>query len=438
MRRRDLVLLTCALTGACGSAPEPVIALGWDAKRADHPLSRAECVQLAIDFAPTAEAWRARLDAARARLDHAGELPNPTLGVEWEDFGLSPHAVTALQTTYPIGLSLSELFLRADRQSEADHELQASIAELLVERRKLALSVCTAYDAIVAAHEGRKLTSELLDVADRALHAAQRRVEVGLDAPFTIERAQAQVAAVHAQLAHEEIDVGGLEMAFAFALGFERPVALQLADGVLPDQGPPAEDAEALLAEATRTRPELVATAAHYAAALDRAHLAASPLRFLPHVAAGPRTNGGHLFGVASLEVELPIFDSGSAEQAEKNADLLAAAAEARATAHRVTEEVLTAATRVEQEAGYLREHAIPLAERQARLREHAEKAFEAGEIEFDALLESMRSEIAARRDLLEAHKSLAEVSWPLALDRWLRDRAEGLPEERTDPQRGR
>lgn len=423
MHRRDRVIaLGCALAAlcGCGTVEEPVIAPGWDAVRADHPLSRAECVQLALDFAPTAAQWRARLDAAGARLDQASRSANPTLGAEWEDFGLSRNAVTALQTTFPLGIALADVFSRARRQSVANHELAAVVADLLTERRTLALSVCTTYDELVAARQALALATELTGIADRAQSAAARRVEVGLDAPVVLARAETEAAELRAQLVLEDDEVRSKEMAFSFALGFRRPVALRLADELLPIPATDETDFEILLADAARTRPELAAASARYAAALDEARLTASPVRFLPRIAGGPRTNGGHLFGIASLEVELPIFDRGEAERAANSAALLVAAAELRLAAHEVTREVLTAAALATDARRFLHDHALPLAERRRDLRSRSEQLFAAGEIDFDALLAAMRDEVRARREALRARAAVGTLAWPLAIDEWL------------------
>src|SRR5689334_18384282 len=91
----------------CSELVEPRLAPGWTAADAAHPLTHADCVELAVNFAPTAAAWQARLDAAQAALDQASCLPNPLLGITAEGFGWF-HSVpaSALTTTISLGMEL--------------------------------------------------------------------------------------------------------------------------------------------------------------------------------------------------------------------------------------------------------------------------------------------------------------------------------------------
>ncbi len=88
MRACDVAIAGLVLLVACGSVHEPVVAAGWVPAEAARPLHREDCVRLAVDFAPNAATWKARLDGAEAQLSQASKLPNPTFNINWEDFGL--------------------------------------------------------------------------------------------------------------------------------------------------------------------------------------------------------------------------------------------------------------------------------------------------------------------------------------------------------------
>src|SRR5262245_3209479 len=95
----------------CATVVEPVLPPGWTAADAAQPLGHADCVRLAVRFAPNAAAWQARLDAAQAALDQAGTLPDPLLGLTAEGFGwFRSVPAAALTATLSLGMELDRLF----------------------------------------------------------------------------------------------------------------------------------------------------------------------------------------------------------------------------------------------------------------------------------------------------------------------------------------
>src|SRR5262245_16630608 len=141
----------CVVAGlvGCASVEEPVLPPQWTAADAEAPLSHEDCVRLASRSAPTAAAWEAKRRSAEASLRQARAIPNPTLSVEWEDFGLYPGSSSeAVQTTFPIAIALDQIISRPRRVAAAEYELEAGLADLLVERQKLAADVYRAYDEV--------------------------------------------------------------------------------------------------------------------------------------------------------------------------------------------------------------------------------------------------------------------------------------------------
>jgi len=417
MHRRDVCGVALLALAACGSVNEPTIAPGWTAAEAAKPLHRSDCVRLALAWAPGAAAWKARRDAAEAELRQAKTLPNPSLLVEWEDFGILSAAGSLVQTTYSLGIALSDLFSTSGRGTAATHARDAVIADLLAERRNLALDVCRAYDQLLAARKGAELAKRLAANQQRARDAVARRVRVGLEAGVDLQRAEVEVMEAEAEAAQKHNEARAQELALAFALGFARPVELQLADDLITEIEAPVGDLEALLATAAETRPEIAAAKARYESELERLHLAASPVRFLPTVAPGYRTLDGEHLGVASLDLELPVFDTGSARIAAQDAGLLAAAAAMRKAAQATAQDVAAAAQQWTAAQAFLHEHAEPLAARRRTLRADLERLFEAGQASFDTMLVARRDELRAEQTRLTAALSLSEAAWPLRVD---------------------
>src|SRR5207247_2357893 len=123
--------------------------------------------------------------------------------------------------------------------------------------------------------------------------AVDRFVVSGLAARVELERAEAELQTARAARARAENEARAKELALAFALGFERPVELELADPPTSESPLESAELESLLAQAAERRPELAAARGHYEAELERLKLQASRVRFLPTVGAGYRTESG-------------------------------------------------------------------------------------------------------------------------------------------------
>jgi outer membrane protein TolC len=376
---------------------------------AAKPLSRADCIDLALHSAPNRAAWKARIDSAKANLAQAGRLPNPTIALGWEDFGLNAAAAGhAVQTTLSLAMALGDLFARERREKAAKHEWLAEEATLRAEIAVTSGEVARDYDRLVAARARAALSRELAQVAEHQCAAMDQFVAAGVLAAIERKRAEAELVQARGEAATKEAEARALELGFAFALGFERPVELSLEDTLTRADRAADLDLEKLLTRAIQQRPELKAASESYAAELERLRLRASRVNFLPTIGGGVRTEGNELRGVASIEAELPIFDSGSAAEASADAALLAAAAHARSAAQEVAREVCTAADRRRAAALFLDSHARELSLRRRRLREDSERLFSAGELDYLALVQARRDEVEARELELDAELSLA------------------------------
>ena len=448
-------LLAALLTPAGCGAPvvEPELPPAWSPAQAAAPLTRAECVHLAANSAPSAAAWEARRAAAKANLEQAGLLANPTLSLAWEDFGLN-HAAegSALQTTVSLAVALEDVFSRGSREAAARHELEAEEADIRAERARLAADVAHAYDELVAARARVELQQDLVAEARTQRDDVARFVASGDSPRIEQDRAEAELAAAQADAARARTEARGQELGFAFALGFERPVTLQLAEpltgegpsldptagsgtGAGPGAGPAAIeiDLAGLLAVAADARPELAAAAARYAAQLERLSLVAERPQFLPTLGAGPRWQKDELRGVGTIDVALPIFDSGAAAQRGEQAALLGAAAALRAAARDVAREVCAARERLEAAVTYLDGHARDLADRRHALNLSTTRLFRAGEVAYTELALARRDDVEAQLALLEARLAVAAARVDLAaaigrLDDNAPDPATGTP----------
>ncbi len=407
-RSLALAAIVSVVLAGCASVREPVVAPNWAASHAATSLSHVDCVELALHAAPTAAAWEARRRLAQARVAEASAFPNPNLGLTWEQIGLG--SVAPVEQTVSLFVALDQVLSRPGRTRVAEQELTATEASLLAERRKLAAAVCRSYDALVAMRARVDLRRQQVAIAARSTEVIRRFVEVGLEPRISIDRSEAEHRQALVDLARTSASARAMEIAFAFTLGFERPVELQLSESMTqPISGVPG-DLDAALAEARATRHELVAVDAEYAAQLERLHIRAVRLQFLPTVGAGYRSAGGTSSAVASVDMPLPLFDRGDPARAEEEAALLATAASVRQVALGIAAEVSESLERLQSAQIVLEQHDRSLAALRESLREGAEQTFREGESDFQTLILARRDEVEARLSLLDSELEVASA----------------------------
>src|SRR5262249_17573664 len=160
---------------------------------------------------------------------------------------------------------------------------------------------------LVAAREKASLAADLVAVAERQRQGVERFVQAGESPRFALERSDAELFKARADRAKAESAARAEELALGVAIGFERPAALGLSEGLDPaaggggggDGGGEALDLETLLGEAVTRRAALSAATSRYQAQLERSKLAADRIQFLPTVSGGPRFQGDDVRGVA-------------------------------------------------------------------------------------------------------------------------------------------
>src|SRR5256885_1019872 len=89
-----------------------------------------------------------------------------------------------------------------------------------------------AWSVAVAARRRVDLVADAVAVARRQRDVVAKFVAVGEKARFEVDRADAEVAKAQSDEATARAEARAKELALAFAVGFDRPVALQLKDGL--------------------------------------------------------------------------------------------------------------------------------------------------------------------------------------------------------------
>ncbi len=442
--------LALALAG-CATGRDPTFAEGpapRDAARASgarppappldlsHPLTLPECLRLAETSPPTAESFRARLDAARSLVAAAETWPNPVLAYQAQDLGLSDsdsHALTLQQqvVSYPLGFAWTreiETGLARARERGA----AASVAE---ERRRLRLDVGRAFYEISAEEALAGVEEDAARVAEAVAALVERRVALGDATPLELEQARAEGldGRRRGELARRRAELDRL--ALSLVLGADRPVPVTLAaaSAVAPPLPPeiaaapagggapvPGEAARALAAPAVEralaSRPDVRRAEADQRAAelaRDLEERRAAPLAGVV-VGAGIREGPNGVGGYLGASFPLPLFDRNEGRRARAGADLRAAAAETERARRRVALEVEGALVAWQRARASLDAYAEPSARARDHALEEVRRRLASGDVDYLDLLSAERDALAARRALVEARRDVAVERWRL------------------------
>jgi outer membrane protein TolC len=151
----------------------------------------------------------------------------------------------------------------------AQAEASASAADVAAARLDLALEVARAYWALVTARDTVRVLEAALATADRSLTDVRNRVEAGLLPPNDVSRSEAQRARQELLLVEARGRVASVLVDLDRLLGLPDGTPVETSDG-LDAPAPASREAQALVAEALKARPELAAVAGRTEAQRER------------------------------------------------------------------------------------------------------------------------------------------------------------------------
>ena len=175
-----------------GLAASPVSSAGDQEPSGELTLRRALELGLAGNPDLAAFSWEAR--SGDPRIQQAGLIPNPELGIEFENFlGSEPsRKFETLETT----LSISQLVelggKRAARIRLASSEKEVSSWDYEAKRADVAAEVAKAFVEVLSAQERSALAVEMARLAKEVLDVVSARVTAGKISP--VEETKASVA----------------------------------------------------------------------------------------------------------------------------------------------------------------------------------------------------------------------------------------------------
>tara|TARA_R110002074_G_scaffold143733_3_gene290940 strand:- start:2261 stop:3517 length:1257 start_codon:yes stop_codon:yes gene_type:complete len=191
-----------AIKAMCLSAAlsVPVVAEAADLITAD------QAINLAVNVDPAIKAAEAGADASTAGIRQAERLPNPTVGMEIENFGGSG-AVSGLRSaeyTLTFGQTVELGGERDARKAMARSNAKLANAQLAVQRLDTEKTVREAY-IIASSNEAKlELTRKRVSFAQYIVLAVNQRASKGRDSAMAVRQAQANVAQVEADLVQAE------------------------------------------------------------------------------------------------------------------------------------------------------------------------------------------------------------------------------------------
>lgn len=306
-----------------------------------QPLSLADVLARAAAEDPGRAATEARLQAAEAALRQASVRPNPSIGLEVENFAGTGarELLDETESTLYYQQTFERGGKRGARADAARAEIAVAAAQAQVRALDLLATVQTLWVEAAAAEAGVGVAEERLAVAQRLERETVRRVAAARDPLMSGERAR--TATAEARIALERARTGAIDARVALAAYLGMPaVELDMTAFTTATFGATPGDAEP---------PDLAALAAQRDAAQARVRVEQSRAVQDPTFRAGLRhfREGGDVAFIVGGSIPLGRYDTNRggidrarAERLAAEADIAAARTErgremARLTARR-------------------------------------------------------------------------------------------------------
>jgi cobalt-zinc-cadmium efflux system outer membrane protein len=357
---------------------------------------------------PLVEAAQARVAAARGGRDAAGTFPNP-VGTVWVENATFPGqgslAGVSRETSAYVTLPLEPLFQRKPRVRSAEEVVKATGAELIGERRNVALDAAHAFYRVAAAQMSLDAADEQRVAVEELVAYNRKRVGAGATAELELMRVEVELDRATTSVALARIDVArswadlypflGVAQAATSPRGME---AAHLPRVRVPDAPAAALSMTVadLVTRAREQRPEMVAARARVAAATaDAAYQRTLAIRSLGATFGFKQANGDSTM-IAGISVPLPVFDRNRGDIQRTANEALAVEKELAWTGRRLEAEVRGASDAAQQLA----------AQTGARQRSTVERAADVHRITLAAYQEGATSLL----QVLDAARTLADT----------------------------
>ena len=385
----SVVAIVGALASARGAAADPA------------PPFKDLLAQAQANAPRLAEA-AAGVRQAEGLARQAGARPNPTVGMEIENFsgsGVYSGANNA-ETTFSLSQPLEVGGKRGARVAAGRAALDAARARLVQSKADFAFALADAYAQAEAAERRVALAEEAVTLSDETLRASRALVDAGKEAELRTLQAQAALTGARASLEEARAERTGAFSRLTALVGSTTPYT-SLSDSLLTNPKVTSQpgDIDAL------STPAVLAAEADREAAARRVRIERT--RAVPDVtvSAGVRRFSGDdsTALVAGVSLPIPVFDQNRGNITAAQGELQAA--EARLNAARFDAEADIRTARFQLGAAQSRAEAFRL----TRI------AYESGKAPLVELINARRSLAEARDQTIQAQLARVRAEADLA-----------------------
>jgi outer membrane protein, heavy metal efflux system len=403
-RLRFAAVSAAAVAGALASASGAV---------ADPAPPFKDLLTQAQTNAPRLAEAAAGVRQAEGLARQAGARPNPTVGMEIENFsgsGIYSGANNA-DTTFSLSQPLEVGGKRSARVAAGRAALDAARARLVQSKADFAFSLADAYALAEAAERRVTLAEEAVTLSDETLRASRALVDAGKEAELRTLQAQAALTGARASLEEARAERTGAFSRLTALVGSTTPYT-SLSDSLLtsPKLTSQPDDIDAL------STPAVQAAEADREAAARRVRIERT--RAVPDVtvSAGVRRFSGDdsTALVAGVSLPIPVFDQNRGNITAAQGELQAA--EARLNAARFDAEADIRTARFQLGAAQSRADAAGQGETSAAEAFRLTRiAYESGKAPLVELINARRSLAEARDQTIQAQLARVRAEADLA-----------------------
>ena len=208
-------------------------------------LTLRAALAAALLNSPALAAFSWEVRAREARAIQAGRPPNPTFGLEVEEFGGGGDrtAFDGVDTTLRLGQLFELGGKRAKRQRVAALDRDLATWDYETRRLDVLTTVAQAFVATLAAQERVTLGEERVQLAEETLQTVARQIKAGAVSPVEETRARLVVASSHAALAQRQRERTAVQLRLAATWGSPAVMFSEVVGDLEPIAPPPSTDA---------------------------------------------------------------------------------------------------------------------------------------------------------------------------------------------------
>jgi len=188
-------------------------------------LTRHEALSLVLARSPQLSVYALDIRIADARKLQASLLPNPELGVEFENIGGTGdiRGFRGAETTVSLSQPIETAGKRGIRVDAASAEARVAEADYRMRRSEVLAEADKAFHELLAAQQTLDLAAEQVDLARRLNEAVGRRVSAGKDPPVEGTRAAIEMAEAELKLTDAAVVVAVARGRLSLLWGDEEP-----------------------------------------------------------------------------------------------------------------------------------------------------------------------------------------------------------------------